>query len=257
MVCQAPADFQRQGRTLKEIPPGSILADALDAIAYHGHGPGAAAERSAYERNRAEAAKNGLAEKPFIETESGLAAHTLPQIRIQARTAIQKIVYAQSVGLPAFFWFRLYITGGDADYTNLKTMAEPRPAVLSYRSMVKTLRGLSFAKRLDLAGFDGEGYFFTQKQGDSRALALWANARSGGSRTFQLAGQSRAVSDCRLVDMFGNVTPLKGAESGLATVPIEQDPVFVAWRTADTAFTANVLPSPLEVETPPASVTRP
>jgi len=61
------------------------------------HGPGATAERNAYQRTRAEAVKWGKADRPFIETESGVAAGTLPQLRVQARTADAVI---ESFGVP-------------------------------------------------------------------------------------------------------------------------------------------------------------
>jgi len=73
------------------------------------------AERDAYIRIRDEAAKWGKAEKLYVETESGMSARTRAQVRVQARTAVQKMVFAQSVGLPTFIWFRLMISGGDGD----------------------------------------------------------------------------------------------------------------------------------------------
>ncbi len=58
----------RSNEILKQLDPSKI-----DAIAYHGHGPGIQAERSAFERVHAVAVKDGIADHPFIETESGFS----------------------------------------------------------------------------------------------------------------------------------------------------------------------------------------
>ncbi len=242
-LCFAGAEGDRRARRFIELVP----ADKIDGWAFHAHGPGAQSERMAYERIRDEAAKWGKADKPYFETESGVAARTPMQIRVQARTAIQKMVYAQSVNMPGFYWFRLKISGGDGDYTNVENVHEPRPIVLSYRTMVKTLRGHRFERMLDI-GQDAEAYLFHQTGNEGgRALVLWANGGRGtGTRTIQLSERPGVARDARLVDMFGNVSDLEGAADGLVTVPVSEDPVFVTWHTSGPSKVAS-LPSPLEV----------
>ena len=221
--------------------------DSIDAFAYHGHGPLVGAERGAYERIHAEAEKQGKADKPFIETESGVSAHTPGQIRVQARTAVEKIVYAQSVGMPLFQWFRLNIEGGDGDYTNTKNVHEARPVVLSYRTMARTLKGMAFVQKLDLGTDEAEAYLFAQKGGERRGLVVWADTRGGGTQTFQIASKPGAATEPMRIDLFGNADPLPTAGSGTVTVPIDLDPSYVTWRDAGPAATVKALPSPLSV----------
>ena len=234
--------FKRAARFVELVSP-----DSIDAFAYHGHGPGDTAERYAYERILGEATKWNKHKKPFIETESGVSAHTLPQLRMQARTSIQKLVYAQSVGLPIFYWFRLLILGGDGDYTNLKDEHEPRPVVLSYRTMVKALKGLHYVKALEV-GADATAYLFAQPKGSKRALVVWSRQRGGGSRRIQLSAKVGSATKCNLIDMFGNITPLPDASSGIAIVPVEQDPYFLSWETIDTRDDVKLAASLIETD---------
>ncbi len=225
-----------------------VPADALDAIAYHGHGPLVSAERSAYNNIRAMLVENGKGKLPQMDTESGVSARTPGQMRIQARTAVEKTVFAQSVGSPTFMWFRLHIEGGDGDYTSTKNVHEPRSVVLSYRTMARVLKGLRFVRALDLGIPGAEGYLFAERGGGRRALVTWANDQGGGTATLRLGGAGGpGVANVRQVDLFGNVTARRDASSGVTTVPVDLDPVYLAWSDPGATGGVTVLPNPLSV----------
>jgi len=230
--------------------------ESLDAIAYHGHGPLVWAERRAYENVHAVAVQYQKANRPFIETESGVASHTPNQMRIQSRTAVEKMVYAQSVGEPMLLWFRLNIMGEDSDYTNTYNVHEPRPCILSYRTMTKTLKGLAFTRKLDLGSSSQEGYLFAAKDSDARAVVVWDDARGGGTTNVLLSNKPDAIHDAKLVDLFGNITPLE-VKGGVATVPVDLDPSYITWHDAAApdavaALPPMVLAGPLVYVTPGA-----
>jgi hypothetical protein len=214
----------------------------LDAIAYHAHGPGSVSERRMFETVRAEATKWGKGDMTLVQTESGVAGSTPAQIRMQARTAIQKMAYAQSVGVPMFQWFRLFIDGGDAGYSNTLNPREPRPVVLSYRTMTKNLKGLKYARTLNVNASDAEAYIFADNRGGNRrALVLWTNGQGGATRTLNLGSGAQNVA---LLDMFGNALPV--VKGNVVTVPLDSDPVFLTWSGGD-AQQVMTLPSLLQV----------
>ncbi len=169
---------------------------------------------------------------------------------MQARTAIQKFAFAQSQGLPAFIWFRVFITGGDDGYTNVKNGSEARPVMLSYRTAVEQLRGHRFERAIDLGSSDYEGYLFVQngpngektQTGKGRVLVAWANARGGARRLLNL-GNAQSV---RQVDLFGNVENGEKATE-IAGLTLDADPVFLKWESSAAPAVVKVLPSLLEV----------
>ena len=225
----------------------------VDAWAYHGHGPGAQAERSAFERMRQSAREFGKAAKPLIETESGVAARpgSRAQERMQARTAVQKLVYAQSERMPLFIWFRLLMF--EEDYGNLRTVQEPRPAVLSYRALVETLRGHTFKRMIDLgAGRGVEAYLFAEPGGPGRVCVLWGDGPAARSVNLSLASRAGRARSLQTRDLFGNPTPLApraGDGPVVASVAVNHDPVFVVWNTTEPNF---VVSRALALAAPPA-----
>ena len=229
--------------------------DDIDAWAYHGHGPLVGAERAAYERTRAQAAKSGdgRENKPYLETESGMAAagDNLGEQLLQARTCVQKMVYSQSNTMPAFFWFSLLIEGGDGGYTTTEGFggSEPRAAALSYRNMVEQLRHMKFQQKLDLKVQGLEGYLFQGANG-KKTLVAWSNRPSITDVSVQL--DSPRASQIREVDMFGNSPTVRTQPGGFVNVFVGIDPVFVSWtsdgslaavKTVDSMIAAD-MPSP-------------
>ncbi len=245
-LCFAGEEGDRRAREIIRLMP----LEKIDAWAYHGHGPGGQAEQNALEKTRGEAKKWGKDGIPFIETESGVAAGTLVQQRIQARTVIQKFTYAQSQKVPVFHWFRVFISGGDGGYTGVKNEAEARSVMLSYRTTVEQLRGFRFARKVDLGSADYEGYLFVQngpdgeqnQTGKGRVLVAWANARGGARRLLNLDD----ARDVARIDMFGNV---EGGEkiARVVGLAVEDDPIFLRWNSTAPAEKVRVLPSLLEV----------
>jgi len=238
-----PAGDERSREFLKIIP-----RDALNIVAYHGHGPLVTAERTAYLRAHDEAEKWGKGDLPFFETESGCAAATPAQIRIQTRTSVEKMVFAQSVHEPSLLWFRLFITGGDGGYTNLINIHEPRPCVLSYRTMSKLLHGEHFQRTLDAgAGSSVEAYLFAQTTGPKRAVVVWSD-EGNGSSTLKLAQRGSGVSEVKMVDLFGNASPLSVSPDGTVTMAESLDPAYITWNGGSSPLSGvQIQPSPLQV----------
>ncbi len=245
-LCFAGEEGDRRARRLVEV----IDTKALGGWAYHAHGPGAGAERNAYEKMRAVAAKYDKADRPYMETESGVSARSPMQIRVQARTATQKLVYAQSVGLDAFMWFRLNITGGDGDYTSTLNVHEPRPVVLSYRTTARTLKALRFVRKIELPDSAAEAYLFAEPAGDRRALVFWTDGRGGQLATIALGGP---VTNLAGVDLFGNPLRQTGGEAGIVTAAVENDPAYLTWTGGDIAQIAPL--RPILLTDPVATVT--
>jgi hypothetical protein len=147
---------------------GTVNPKQIDIIAYHGHGPGIAAERMAYERVLKAAKLSGRTGIPFVETESGVSGTNRPGLVDQARTVVEKMTYAQSVHEPYFMFFRLFMegTGVERGYGMTDNLVEPRPSVMSYRALVERLRHYHFAKSLDYAteiGADGVNAFLFEE----------------------------------------------------------------------------------------------
>lgn len=107
-LCFAGEGGDRRAREFIKTVPG----DSIVAWAYHAHGPGAVSQRRMHEMMVKLTGEAGKGRGSlYLDTESGVSAVTRPQQIMQAATCVQKFVYAQSVKMPAFFWFRKYITG--------------------------------------------------------------------------------------------------------------------------------------------------
>lgn len=218
----------------------AIPADRIDAWAYHGHGPGIAAERSAWLRQDAAVSAVGKGGRDYIETESGLFASDPPGWRRQAQTIIEKAVFAQSVRAPTFLWFNLNMGGGDWGYTTVERRREPRPAVLAHRAMVAALRGLRHERAIDLLSPEAEAHLFAAADG-RRALVLWSD-RGEITRGFAVGP---GCSGLRRIDMAGNASALAEAAPGLVQASFGADPVFIAWTAGDPAFAVSMPPPPI------------
>lgn len=214
----------------------------IDAWAYHGHGPGAQAERNAWERQAKALREAGKQPKMFIETESGLSANDPASWRRQAQTVVQKVVYVQSKGAPTIFYFQVHMGGGDWGYTMVERQHEPRPSVLAHRTMARLLKGLRHADELDLAATQSEAHLFAADDG-RRGLVLWSD-RGELTRSIAIGPGCR---DLRLTDLYGNAEPLSEVTPGLVQVSFGADPVFVTWSAGDRGFAVSVPPPPLAV----------
>ncbi len=233
--------FNRSREFVENVP-----SDRIDAFAYHAHGPGVEAEREAYERIRKIAAGVNKADKPFIDTESGVSARTPRQERIQARTVIQKMAFAWSVGSPTFHWFRLYMTGGEAGYSSLLTGREPRPVMSAYRTAAWNLKGKRFIRTLQFPRPGFEAYLFASEDETERTLLLWATEESSTRQDIQLGANQNAVP-LTVVDLFGNRSELH-ATAGVASVDVSADPVFLHWSAdgplSEVAIAAGLIETP-------------
>ncbi|MDA3798422.1 MAG: LamG domain-containing protein [Kiritimatiellae bacterium] len=236
-LCFAGDDADRRARRFIEV----VDPTAFGAWAYHGHGPNEKAERDAYERIHLEAARYGKAGKPFIETESGVSARERSQEIVQASTCVQKMTYAQSIGMPFFMWFRLVMTG--EDYNSLIGDQEPRPVVLAYRNMVQQLRHHVFAGTIELQDDAGTGYRFRRADGHV-VCVFWRKVAGSGEKRLRIATKTESVNNVRLIDLYGNVRELPVSDSGEVAVMFSPDPQFLVWQEkGDNAFkVAEALP---------------
>jgi hypothetical protein len=245
-LCFAGEEGDRRAREFIKLVPD----DSIVAWAYHAHGPGAGSQRRMHEmmvKLTREAGKDRG--NLYFDTESGVSAVTRPQQIMQAATCVQKFVYAQSVKMPAFFWFRKFITGGDWAYTNLKAPQEPRPVMLSYRNMVQTLRGLAHSGTVDLESAEAEGHYFESADGRRRALVLWANRDLVLARNLSLAAtDGERPKGVEIIDLFGNRARADVLGNGTVPVTVTSRPIFVTWRApgASPGGRASVAPSLIE-----------
>lgn len=214
-------------------------ANEIDAWAYHGHGPGATAERNAWERQDKAVTGAGKQQIIYIETESGLFANDPPTRRRQAQTIVEKLVYVQSKGAPVFFWFSLNMAGRDWGYSTIEREREGRPAALAGRTMMQALKGLKWQAALDLQAPEAEAHLFAAADG-RRCAVLWSDR---GDITRLIAIGPGATALC--TDLWGNQTPAASAGPGCVQVAVGADPLFVSWRTTDPTFTVTVPPPAL------------
>jgi hypothetical protein len=241
---------RRAEEIIKDFDPAKI-----DAIAYHGHGLGIQAERHAYERVYAVAAKYGKANHPFIETESGYSGQQHRGFEDQARTAVEKMVYAQSKNEPMFIFFRLFMegegTGMEGGYGMTSNFIEPHPSVLTYRNMVERLRHRVYVRSLDLSGVaaskDVDGYVFAEQDAQGKptgrkTIVLFSETPAHDDIRLRLDADGSAIGETALYDMYGNASPVALAPGQIATVPVTENPVFLAWNSPGGANQVEVVP---------------
>ncbi len=237
-LCFAGAEAtQRATRFIEIVDPSKI-----DVWSYHGHGPGQAAEASALNRIRDLARMHGKL-KPFADTESGVAAQTPAQEQVQARTVVQKMTYAQSQGLPFLMFFRLLMF--EEAYGMLYSEQEPRPAVVAYSNLVRTMRGQRFDTALTDLGNGITGYTFKGEGATTRSAVLWSDPSSGRRVQFTLA--SSVGTKLEQVDLFGNKTEIAVAPDGTFAIEVGVDPLYLKWSHATSAGVLEVSPPALDV----------
>ena len=236
---------------LKEVDPHH-----LDAIAYHGHGPGIEAERQAYEQVHAVAAGFGKANRPFVETESGYSGIEHRGLLTQARTAVEKMVYGQSCGLLSFNFFRLFMEGSgiEGGYGLTDNFVEPHPSILTYRNMVQQLRHHRFVKRLDIDGAPNiDTFLFAEQNADGtdtgrKVLVVFTEKLAQYDLLVHLAKPDARIDSPALVDMYGNSKPAIVMPGNIGKVSANADPVFLTWRSAGPAADVTSAPPLLSLE---------
>ncbi len=225
-LCFFGEEGDRRARRIIEL----LAPDGVDAWAFHGHGPGYEAERDAYLRQVEAVEKFGGGHLPYIETESGFGAKGDTQIMEQARTAIEKFVYAQRVGMPKMAWFALHFKGSTA-YTTAEHQREPRPAALAYRGVVQRLRHHQFVEFVELAEGRVLGHVFHDLSSNRAALVMWSGEPGRSVVRLQIGQDGLApASAVRAYDMWGNASELP-VESGVVECSVGEDTVFVTWDT--------------------------
>ncbi|MEM9883468.1 MAG: LamG-like jellyroll fold domain-containing protein [Planctomycetota bacterium] len=202
-----------------------LLADDVDAWAYHAHGPGFEAERDRYEMLRAATDAVGKSHLPVVETETGVAASGEIQLQEQARTAVEKFVYCMSKDMPLMIFFALHFQGGDGGYTMIEADHEPRPVVLAYRNIVKTLRTSRYADAVEALSDTAHGHRFVDPDTGRQTLVLWSTAEQPEPVRIDL-GTER--SDITRIDLMGNREAMP-IEAGVASFALGADAVYLTW----------------------------
>ncbi|MEM6459384.1 MAG: LamG domain-containing protein [Planctomycetota bacterium] len=224
--------FREEGDTRAREIIRRLGPDGVDAWSFHAHGPGYESEKEMYEKIRRTVIENapGGEVLPFVETESGFSAVGAAQLREQARTCIEKFVYAQSVGIPAFAWFATHFEG-NSTYTSVESLREPRPVMLAFRTTVQRLRHYDFKQEMELADGRVRGYLFERSDTGGSALVLFAT-ETGGSEPVRLQlGEPGA--DVTAYDMWNNPTTLTVSDQGVVDLVVNEDTTFLAWRSGD------------------------
>lgn len=250
----AGADGVRRAEEFVE----KVDAAKVDAIAYHGHGAGISAERNAYERLQRVAAKHGKENIPFVETESGFSGVDRVGQAEQARTVVEKMLYAQSKGAPLFIFFRLFMEGAGVEggYSMTDHFAEPRASVLSYRNLVERLRHHRFQRALDFdkgAGADGiTSFLFEESDGKGgvtgrKTLVAFCEKPVAYELRLGLDQDGASTDKASAYDLYGNALPVETTQ-GVATFTVGVDPVFVTWTSPGAATDARVMPALLTVD---------
>lgn len=228
---------QRATRFIEVVDPAKI-----DVWSYHGHGPGQGAEASALNRIR-DLVRMHDKLKPFADTESGVAAQTPAQELVQARTVVQKMAFAQSEGLPFLMFFRLLMF--EEAYGMLYSEQEPRPSVVAYSNLVRTMRGQRFEATLPSLGEGLTGYTFKDETATTRSAVLWSD--SSGTRRLQFTLATPAGTKLRQVDLYGNATDVTVTPDGSFAVDVSADPTYLKWTNAAGAGALGVTPPALDV----------
>ena len=250
----AGADGVRRAEEFVE----KVDAAKIDAIAYHGHGAGISAERNAYERLERVAAKHGKANIPFVETESGFSGVDRVGQAEQARTVVEKMLYAQSKGAPLFMFFRLFMEGAGVEggYSMTDHFAEPRASVLGYRNLVERLRHHRFQRTLDFdKGADADGitsFLFEERDAKGgvtgrKTLVAFCEKPVAYELRFGLDQDGASTGKASAYDLYGNALPVETTQ-GVATFTVGVDPVFVTWTSPGAATDARVMPALLTVD---------
>ena len=226
---------RRSREFLQLLPP-----DLLDAIAYHAHGPGVGAERRRLDILR-DVMKGTAAEGlPVFDTETGVAGGDNSGLAEQARTAVEKLVYAQAQGMPTMIYFRLFMEGNNR-YGMTENLNQPRPSVLAYRQLVRGLRGTRFARALHAdadvpGGMPGlQAYLFRRPVdggADGWALVYFTEEAARFDMTLRLAKGKTTVAAATLRDLYGNESPATVTGNGV-TVKVTGEPTYLLW-SADT-----------------------
>lgn len=252
-LCFFGEDGNRRAREFIEL----VDMSKLDAWAFHGHGEGGKAERDAYMRQLEATKPLGKHNVPFIDTETGMPADTPAMYLVQARTGVQKSVFAHAHDMPSLLWFRLFM--GNKGYTLSHNRTEPRPTIMAYRAMVEQMRHVKFNRTLDFDQEAIEAYLFdeideqTQPTG-RKVLVAWSNTNQRFGVSVKMDDQPGTITHASSIDLYGN-TSTPALHGGVATMTIGPDPVYLTWRSAgDLSQVAAVLPALTPHHIPPVAL---
>ncbi|MEM6550545.1 MAG: LamG domain-containing protein [Planctomycetota bacterium] len=202
-----------------------LLAEDVDAWAYHAHGPGFEAEQHRWETLHAATEAVGKSHLPFIETETGVSANGQPQLREQARTAVEKFVYCMSKDIPLMIFFALHFGENGDGYAMIERRHEPRPVVFAYRNLVQTLRGSAYADTVSQLSETVQAHRFVDAVDGRQTLVLWSTAKQPEPVRIDLRTSRNQVER---IDLMGNRSAMP-IEGGVASFPLGADPVYLSW----------------------------
>lgn len=253
----AGPDGDRRSREFLQV----VDASKLDGVAYHGHGPGIEAERSAFERARDAAKTAGKSNLPFIETESGVSGNTRAGLEEQARTVVEKMTYAQSQKLPALLFFRLFMESEGSDeggYGLTNGRVQPRPSVLAYRNLVERLRHFAFVKRLD-SDADAPGvnaYVFAEHDAKGaetgrKTVVAFSERPAQYDLALRVAASGARVQNAQVFDLYGNAQPATLLPGNLASLQVGVDATYLSWSAPGSSANVALSPPLLSLTTTP------
>lgn len=220
-LCFHGPDGDRRARELIAL----LGSDGVDAWSYHSHGPGYEAQKKGYERQVEATRKHGADHLPMIDTETGMAASGEAQLREQARTVVEKFVYTMSQRSPMTFFFAMHFKNGTGPYTMVERYREPRPVVLAYRNLVRTLRGSRFVGVVEGASPSLRVFRFANPETGRQTLVGWSQADHASPLRVAVNASDGAAET---VDLYGNRASLD-AQTGALEVAVGPDPMYVTW----------------------------
>ena len=215
-------------RIIKTIKP-----ECIDVIAYHAHGQGALQEKRVYDLARKAAEDSGKADKPLVDTETGMFVGNKRQEDTQANMVVQKQTYGQAVGVKFLMTFRLHAFRSETGWGLLRSDLEPLPAILAYRALTEHLKGLGYQKKLELGKPYAEGYVFAQGAGPARACVLWTDQPAFYNVYLKVAASAKDAGNIRMMDIYGNESPADVTEDGVARVEVTETPTYLLWNATD------------------------
>ncbi len=177
---------------------------------------------------------------PMLETESGFAASNDAGVAEQARTAVEKQVYAMSVGMDSLYFFRLFMEGG---YTGGYGMTrrlpggefnQPLASILSYRHLVRRLPNANFVKQLPTNDTGLIMYLFEHVKADGaldgRKTVVSFNTNPKVSSATLLLQSGQDLSDAaKAFDMYGNPQQFRAVRDNVAEIEVGPDAQYLTW----------------------------
>lgn len=200
-----------------------LLKD-IDAVSFHPYRP-AAPETAAvdYAKLRALIARYAPAGKaiPLICSEWGYSTADVSEQQ-QAQYLAREWLSNLAQGIKISIWYDWHDDGADPknwehNYGTVNPDYSPKPAFVAAQTLIRTLGGYRFVKRLDTPS--DSDYVLVFRKGKSEKLAAWT---TGDAHTIPLPFAGTA----HVTHMLGDTEDLS-ANAGALSLPVSQSPEYV------------------------------